>query len=155
MYKYSLYFSLYLFIIHLKLRQGLHGLLHYPVDLDRPPNETDTDKNLHYSTDSNNHPTNSISFIPPIDCTSGPLHCELVILLFLQTHRETDRFFQLQEFSFCNPTPRTITVMWCLTHTSSRKWDTSYKCVVLRINLNILDGNPANRATGHPSPLPS
>jgi hypothetical protein len=28
-----------------------------------------------------------------IDSTSGRLHCDFVRLLFLQTHRETDRFF--------------------------------------------------------------
>ena len=28
-----------------------------------------------------------------IDSTSGRLHCEFVCLLFLQTHRENDRFF--------------------------------------------------------------
>ena len=43
--------------------------------------------------DYNNNPPNSISFIPAIVSTSGSLHSELVCLLFLQVHRETDRFF--------------------------------------------------------------
>ncbi len=34
-----------------------------------------------------------VSFIPPMDSTSDRLHSEFVRLLFLQTHRETDRFF--------------------------------------------------------------
>ena len=34
-----------------------------------------------------------VSFIPPIASTSGRLHGEFVRLLFLQAHRETDRFF--------------------------------------------------------------
>jgi hypothetical protein len=38
-------------------------------------------------------PSNAISVMSVIPCTSGRLHSELVCLLFLQTHRETDRFF--------------------------------------------------------------
>ena len=34
-----------------------------------------------------------ISFMSPIPSTSGKLHSEFVRLLFLQDHRETDRFF--------------------------------------------------------------
>ena len=40
-----------------------------------------------------NRPSNVISFMSAIDTTSGCLHSEFVLLLFLQTHRETDRFF--------------------------------------------------------------
>jgi hypothetical protein len=36
--------------------------------------------------------------MPPIASTSGRLHSEFVSLLFLQAHRETDLFLQLQEF---------------------------------------------------------
>ena len=43
--------------------------------------------------DYNNNPPNSISFMPVIASTSGSLHSELVHLLFLQSHRETDKFF--------------------------------------------------------------
>jgi hypothetical protein len=31
--------------------------------------------------------------MPAVSATSGRLHCELVRILFLQAHRETDRFF--------------------------------------------------------------
>ncbi len=42
----------------------------------------------------NNRPSNAISFkLSAIASTSGRLHCEFVCLLFLQAHRETDRFF--------------------------------------------------------------
>jgi hypothetical protein len=34
-----------------------------------------------------------VSFIPAIPSTSGKLHSEFIRLLFLQSHRETDRFF--------------------------------------------------------------
>ena len=36
---------------------------------------------------------NTVSFMPAIASTSGRLHIEFVRLLFLQAHRETDRFF--------------------------------------------------------------
>ena len=35
----------------------------------------------------------AVSFMPAITSTSGRLHSEFVRLLFLQVHRETDRFF--------------------------------------------------------------
>ena len=52
-----------------------------------------TDKNRQYHADYNYQDSNSISSTPVIDRTSGSLHCEFVCLLFLQAHRETDRFF--------------------------------------------------------------
>ena len=41
----------------------------------------------------NNNSPNSISFMLDISSKSGSLHSELVCRLFLQVHRETDRFF--------------------------------------------------------------
>jgi hypothetical protein len=38
-------------------------------------------------------PPSAVSFMPAIPSTSDRLHSEFVRLLFLQTHRETDRFF--------------------------------------------------------------
>ncbi len=72
---------------------SINGHLHYPNDLDGSLKETATDKIRQYHTDYNNRPSNSISFMSVIVSTSGCLHSELVCLLFLQTHRETDRFF--------------------------------------------------------------
>ena len=40
----------------------------------------------------NNRPSHAIFFIPTIASTSGSLHGKFVCLLFLQDHRETDRF---------------------------------------------------------------
>ena len=71
---------------------SINDHLHYPNDLDGSLKETVTDKIRQYHTDYNNRPSNPISFIPAIPSTSGSLHSELVLLLFLQTHRETDRF---------------------------------------------------------------
>ncbi len=64
-----------------------------PNDLDSPLNETTPDKIRQYRSDYNNRPSNDISFIPVIASTSGRLHSEFVVLFFLQSHRETDRFF--------------------------------------------------------------
>ena len=45
------------------------------------------------SIDYNDNPPNATSFMSVIVSTSRRLHSEFVCLLFLQTHRETDRFF--------------------------------------------------------------
>jgi hypothetical protein len=55
--------------------------------------------------DYNNNPPNVVACIPVMVGTTGRLNSEFIRLLFLQTHRETDRFFlQLQEFSQRNQT---------------------------------------------------
>jgi hypothetical protein len=72
---------------------NLNGHLHYPNDIDRSLNEAAADKIRKYRADYNNNPPNAISFMPAIASTSGRLHSEFVRLLFLQAHRETDRFF--------------------------------------------------------------
>ena len=51
------------------------------------------DKIRKYRADYNNRSPSAVSFMPVIASTSGRLHSEFVRLLFLQTHRETDRFF--------------------------------------------------------------
>ena len=45
-----------------------------------------------YRPDYNNRPSHTISFMSAVTSTTGHLHCELVCLVFLQDHRETDRF---------------------------------------------------------------
>jgi hypothetical protein len=72
---------------------SLNGHLHYPNDIDRSLNETADDKIRKYRADYNNNPPNTVSFMPAMASTSGRLHSEFVRLLFLQVHRETDRFF--------------------------------------------------------------
>ena len=56
-------------------------------------NEAVADKIRKYRSDYNNNPTNAISFKPAIPSTSDRLHIEFIRLLFLQAHRETDRFY--------------------------------------------------------------
>ncbi len=78
----------------------LNGHLHHPNDLDKPLNEAASDKIRKYHTDYNNNPPNTTSFIPDITITSGRLHSEFVLILFLQTNRETDRFFAASGVQF-------------------------------------------------------
>ncbi len=70
---------------------SLNGHLHYPNELDRSINEVVTDKIRKYRADYRNNPPSVVSFILVIPSTSGRLHIEFIRLLFLQTHRETDR----------------------------------------------------------------
>ena len=72
---------------------SINGNLHYPNNIDRSLNESVTDKIRKYRTDYNNNPPSSVAFMSTIPSTSGRLHSEFVYLLFLQVHRETDRFF--------------------------------------------------------------
>ncbi len=71
----------------------LNGHLKYPNNLDQSLNDADADKIRKYRADYNNRPPSAVSFMTPIASTSGKLHSEFVRLLFLQAHRETDRFF--------------------------------------------------------------
>ncbi len=56
-------------------------------------NESVADKIIKYRADYHNNPPDSFSFMPDIVSTSNRVHSEFVCLLFLQDHRETDRFF--------------------------------------------------------------
>ncbi len=71
---------------------SLNGHLKYPNNLDQLLNDVAPDKIRKYRTDYN-RPPSVVSYIPPIDSTSVRLHSEFVRILFLQAHRETDRFF--------------------------------------------------------------
>ncbi len=71
----------------------LNGHLKYPNNLDQSLNDVAPDKIRKCRTDYNNNPPSVVSFMPAIASTSGRLHNEFVRLLFLQAHRETDRFF--------------------------------------------------------------
>jgi hypothetical protein len=71
---------------------SLNGHLHYPMDIDRSINEAAADKIRKYRADYSSNPPSAVSFMPAIASTSGRLHIEFIRLLFLQVHRETDRF---------------------------------------------------------------
>ena len=70
----------------------LNGRLHYK-DIDKSLNEDVNDKIRKYRADYNNNPPNAVAFMPAIAGTNGRLYSDFIRLLFLQAHRETDRFF--------------------------------------------------------------
>ncbi len=91
--------------------------------------------------------------MPAFASTSGRLHSEFVRLLFLQTHRETDRFF---EASGVQPaqTQRVMFHFRRAAFTQQLKGKVGLalaKAAALHINLN-LDGAPiASKSHTHPS----
>ena len=111
------------------------------------------DKIRKYRADYNNRPPSAVSFMPDIASTSGRLHSEFVRLLFLQSHRETDRFFA---GSGVQPA-QTQRGMFHFRHAvfaqqfKSKVGLALAKAAALRINLNI-DGTPiTSRTHTHPS----
>jgi hypothetical protein len=74
---------------------SLIGHLHYPNDIDKSLNEAAADKIRKYRADYNNNPPTAVSSMPAVASTFGRLHSEFVRLLFLQGHRETDRFLEV------------------------------------------------------------
>jgi hypothetical protein len=135
---------------------SINGHLHYPNALDGPLNEAAADKIRQYRADYNNRPSTAISFMPAIASTSGRLHCEFVRLLFLQAHRETDRFFaasgvQLAQSNLFNQTQFHYRRAAFSSQLKSKVGNILAKAAALRINLNI-DGAPiASRSHTQPS----
>jgi hypothetical protein len=78
-----------------------------------------------------------------ISSTSGRLHSEFVRLLFLQTHRETDRFFAVSRVQSAQSTSDQLHFRRAAFshHLKSQVGLDLAKAVALRINLNI-DGSP-------------
>ena len=81
-----------------------------------------------YRADYNNNPPSPVAFIPDITSTSGRLHSEFVRLLFLQTHRETDRFFAAsRKFSFAQSTSGGLKVEDSSTFAARRSFEPQVK----------------------------
>jgi hypothetical protein len=108
---------------------------------------------LHYPHDYNRSPS-AVSFMSAIPSTSGRLHSEFVRLLFLQTHRETDRFFAASGVQLAQTNPSDQFHFHRTAFSSmfkSRVGNILAKAAALRINLN-LDGSPiASKSHTHPS----
>jgi len=131
----------------------LNGHLHYPNDLNRPLNESTADKIRSYRADYNNRPSNVISFMSAMASTSGRLHSEFVLLLFLQDHRETDRFFAASGVQLVQSTSDQFHLHLSVfsSHLKSKVGNILAKAASLRITLNI-DGTPiASKSHTHPS----
>jgi hypothetical protein len=92
--------------------------------------------------------------MPVIASTSGRLHSEFVRLLFLQTHRETDRFFAASGVQLAQTNPGGqfhFSRAAFLQQFKNKAGLTLSKAAALRINLN-LDGAPiASKSHTHPS----
>jgi hypothetical protein len=121
---------------------SLNGHLKYPNNLDQSLNDAAADKIRKYRPDYNNRPPSVVSFMPVIASTSGRLHSEFVRLLFLQAHRETDRFFAASGVQLAQTNPSgqfhfRRAAFSC--QLKSKVGLTLDKAAVLRINLN-LDG---------------
>ncbi len=131
----------------------LNGHLKYPNNLDQSLNDAAADKIRKYRAYYNKRPPSVVSFMPAIDSTSDRLHSEFVRLLFLQAHRETDRFFAASGVRLAQSTSG----QFHFRHTAFSQHPTGKvglilaKAAALRINLN-LDGVPiASKSHTHPS----
>ena len=131
---------------------NLNGHLRYPNNLDRSINESAGDKIRKYRVDFNNNPPSVVSFMPSIASTSERLHSEFVRLLFLQAHRETDRFFAASGVQLAQTHGMFHHRRAAFSAQMKAKVGSSLaKAVALRINLNI-DGAPiTSRTHTHPS----
>ncbi len=98
-----------------------------------------TDKIRKYGVDYNNNPVNVISFMTGITSTSGRIHSEFVRLLFLQVHRETDRFFSVSgvQSVYSNSGLIYYRCVTFFSHLKSKIVDILTQVETLRIMLNI------------------
>ena len=116
-------------------------------------NEAAADKIRKYRADYNNNPPSSVAFMPIIASTSGRLHSEFVRLLFLQAHRETDRFFAASGVQLAQSTSGQFHFKRAAFSSQLRAkvGNILAKAAALRITLNV-DGAPvASRSHTHPS----
>jgi hypothetical protein len=122
-------------------------------DIDKSLNEAATDKIRKYRADYNYNPPTVDSFMTSIGSTSGKLHSEFIRLLFLQDHRETDRFFATSGVHLPQH-DRGLFYFRRAAFSSQLKekvGSTLAKAAALRVNLNI-DGTPiTSRTHTHPS----
>jgi hypothetical protein len=123
---------------------NLHDHLHCPVDIDSTLNETGGDKILQYHTDYNNRPPHSMYFMSTIDSTVGHLHCEFV-RPFLQTHRETHRFFGASGVHLAQTNFQFLRVTF-FSQLKSEVGNILTKVAALRMNFNIDETPVASRS---------
>ena len=130
----------------------LNGHLKYPNNLDQSLNDAATEKIRKYRDDYNSRPPSTVSFMPTIASTSGRLHSEFVRLLFLQAHRETDRFFAASGVQSAQSTSvYRFRRAAFLSGLKSKVGLALAKAAALRVVLN-LDGAPiASKSHTHPS----
>ena len=123
------------------------------TDIERSLHETVTDKIWKYHADYNNNPPDVVSFMSAIASTSGRLHSEFIRLLFLQAHRETDRFFAASGVQLAQTSSGLYHFRRAAfsAQIKAKVGSTLAKAAALRVNLNI-DGAPiTSRPHTHPS----
>jgi hypothetical protein len=127
---------------------NLNGHLHYLNDVDKSLNEAAADKIRKYCADSNNNPPSAVSFMPAIASTSGRLHSEFMRQLFLQAHRETDRFFAASGVQLAQSTSELFHFRRAAFSATlkAKVGSTIAKAAALRMTLNI-DGAPITSKT--------
>jgi hypothetical protein len=132
---------------------NLNGHLKYPNNFDQSNNDADADKVRKYPADYNNRSRSVVSFMPAIGSTSDRLHSEFVRLLFLQAHRETDRFFEASgvlsaqsDRGFYHYRRAAVSVQL-----KSKVGLALAKVAVLRITLNLDGTSIISRTHSHPS----
>jgi hypothetical protein len=107
-----------------------------------------------YRADYNNRPPSVVSFMSAISSTSGRLHSEFVRILFLHTHRETDRFFAVSGVHLPQTHPGgqfTFRRASFLRKLQRKVGLTLSKAEGLRIHIS-LDGSPiGSKSHTHPS----
>jgi hypothetical protein len=131
----------------------LNGHLRCPSNLDQSLNDAAADKIRKYRADYNNRPPSAVSFMPDIASTSSRLHSEFVRLLFLQAHRETDRFFAASVVQLAQTDRGTFHFRRAAFSSilQSKVGLVLAKAATLRITLN-LDGSPiTSKSHTHPS----
>jgi hypothetical protein len=132
---------------------SLNGHLHYPNDIDKSLNQAAADQIRKYRADYNHSPPTTVAFIPTIASTSWRLHSEFIRLLFLQTRRETDRFFATSGVQLAQSTSGLFHFHRAafLVTQKAKVGRTLSKVATLRSTLNI-DGSPiTSRTHTHPS----
>jgi hypothetical protein len=132
---------------------SLNGNLHYPHNKDRSLIETDGDKIRKYHTDYNNNPPHNVTFIPVIVSVCGRLHSEFVRLLFLQSHRETDRFFATSGVQIAQSTSGLFhfRLSAFTQQLKSRVVLVLAKAAALRITFNLDGATITSKSHTHPS----
>jgi hypothetical protein len=132
---------------------NLNGHLKYPNNFDQSLDDASDDKIRKYRADYNNKPPSVVSFMPVVPSTSVRLHSDFVRLLFLQAHRETDRFFAASGVLSAQSDRglyhfRRAAVS---THVKSKVGLDLAKAAALRITLNLDWAPIISRTHTHPS----
>jgi hypothetical protein len=91
--------------------------------------------------------------MPAIASTSGRLHSEFVRLLFLQAHRETDRFFAASGVQLAQSNSGLFHFRRAAfsSHLKSKIGNILAKAAALRVNLNLEGAPITSRTHTHPS----